>query len=70
MKSLLIFLKYRKEPIITLLLQKGYFLKDRLLRPAMVRGGHNPSFKDSDTKSPEEVRTTDDSSKSDPEHDA
>jgi molecular chaperone GrpE len=59
-----------REGEILDVLQKGYFLKDRLLRPAMVRVGHNPSFNDSDTKSPEEVPATDDSSKSDPQRDA
>ena len=56
-----------REGEIMDVLQKGYFLKERLLRPAMVRVGHNPSFSegDSDTESPEEVRATDESPKSD-----
>ena len=55
-----------REGEILDVLQKGYFLKERLLRPAMVRVGHNPSFneEDNDTESPEEVRAADDSSKS------
>jgi hypothetical protein len=32
-------------------LQKGYFLKDRLLRPAMVKVGHNPALDESDQES-------------------
>ena len=56
-----------REGEIMDVLQKGYFLKDRLLRPAMVRVGHNPSLNegDSDTESPAEVRASDESSKSD-----
>ncbi len=56
-----------REGEIMDVLQKGYFLKERLLRPAMVRVGHNPSFNegDSDTESPAEVRASDESSKSD-----
>ncbi len=56
-----------REGEILDVLQKGYVLKERLLRPAMVRVGHNPSVnaEDSDTESPEEVRAGDESSESD-----
>ena len=33
-----------REGEVVEVLQKGYFLKDRLLRPAMVKVGHNPAF--------------------------
>ncbi len=56
-----------REGEILDVLQKGYVLKERLLRPAMVRVGHNPSVntEDSDTDSPKEVRPADESSESD-----
>ena len=58
--------KHREGEILDVL-QKGYVLKERLLRPAMVRVGHNPSVntEDSDTQSPQEVRAADESSESD-----
>ena len=40
-----------REGEVLEVLQKGYFLKDRLLRPAMVRVGHNPSLGESDEES-------------------
>ncbi len=40
-----------REGEVLQVLQKGYFLKDRLLRPAMVRVGHNPSLGESDEES-------------------
>ena len=57
----------RREGEILDVLQKGYYLKERLLRPAMVRVGHNPSLNedDGDTESAEEVPAVDESSKSD-----
>ncbi len=56
-----------REGEILDVLQKGYVLKERLLRPAMVRVGHNPSVNEenNDTASPEEVRAGDESSESD-----
>ena len=40
-----------REGEVLEVLQKGYFLKDRLLRPAMVKVGHNPSLGESDEES-------------------
>jgi hypothetical protein len=40
-----------REGEVLEVLQKGYFLKDRLLRPAMVRVGHNPALAESDEES-------------------
>ncbi len=56
-----------REGEILDVLQKGYVLKERLLRPAMVRVGHHPSVntEDSDSESPKEVRAGDESSESD-----
>ena len=56
-----------REGEILDVLQKGYVLKERLLRPAMVRVGHNPSVntEDSDSESPKEVRAGDEGSESD-----
>jgi len=40
-----------REGEVLEVLQKGYFFKDRLLRPAMVKVGHNPSYAESDAES-------------------
>ena len=40
-----------REGEVVEVLQKGYFLKDRLLRPAMVKVGHNPALAESDQES-------------------
>jgi molecular chaperone GrpE len=58
--------EHRQGEIVDVL-QKGYFLRDRLLRPAMVRVVHNPSLDEAEDviESPEEVRAADERSKSD-----
>lgn len=40
-----------REGEVLEVLQKGYFLKERLLRPAMVKVGHNPELVDSHQES-------------------
>jgi len=56
-----------REGEIVEVLQKGYFLKDRLLRPAMVKVGHNPSFDEpgDQSESSEGAQATDEYSNSD-----
>jgi molecular chaperone GrpE len=56
-----------REGEVLEVLQKGYFLRDRLLRPAMVKVGHNPALGDSDEESESagEVGVTDHGNNSD-----